>query len=68
MHHTASMHTELARSRHAELLREAQQDRLAALAVETREAVAEVEEVRRPLLSFLRLVHSGRAVPLPSAV
>jgi hypothetical protein len=68
MHHTASIHTELARHHHADVLREARRDHLAALAVETREVTAEVEEVRRPLLSFLRLVHSGRAVPLPSAV
>ena len=63
-----SMHTELARGRHADVLREARRDQLAALASETREAPAEVEQVRRPLLSFLRLVRSGRAVPLPSAV
>ena len=68
MHNMASVHAELARSRHADVLREARRDHLAALASGAREATAEVEEVRRPLLSFLRLVHSGRAVPLPSAV
>ena len=66
MYHSPSIHTELARSRHSDLLSEARKDHVA-LASETREVPAESEQGRRPLLSFLRLVRSGRAVPLPSA-
>jgi hypothetical protein len=66
MYHAPSIHTELARQRHEDLLSSAQRDRLGARAVSVTARRASIREFRRPHLALARLVHRGRTQLLPA--